>query len=141
VDAGDKRALVACFAVGVLVGVIGLSAYAASTGGALTQSARIKVVNGYTTGVDATGSAIGVRDSQGRWIGGYWLSGARWSPATENWHEGFDASQDKSCVPPLSSGQKLRLGIVDVPATDTVPGGPMIVWFQCLSGPSKVAGA
>jgi hypothetical protein len=126
-----KRVALASFAAGALIGAMGLGAYAISTGGALTQSARVDVVNGVTTAVDASGTSIGVRDLNGRWIGGYSVSGASWSDRREIWHQPIGGDSNRSCLTPLSSGQKLRLGVVDVPA-GPAPGGPRVVWFQCL---------
>jgi hypothetical protein len=127
------RVVVASFAVGVLLGAIGLAAYAFSTGGAVTQPARVEVVKGVTTAVNATGTSIGVRDMDGHFVGGYSVSGAIWSRQGENWHDPIGGDSNKSCLISLSSGQKLTLGVVHVPA-GRAPGGPRVVWFQCLGG-------
>jgi len=127
------------FALGVVVGVLGLAIYASATGGALTEPSRVEVLEGFTNGVNAKGSAIGFAPSVDAKEGeGYILSGARWSFSDENtWHEALNANGEESCVPPNSSGQKLQLGIVDVPSGENAPGGPRVVWFRCLGEPSE----
>ncbi len=129
-DATRKRVGVT-FVIGVLAGVLALAVYALSIGGALTQSARVKVVDGVTTGVNASGTAIGFRELDGGSVAGYAMSGATWSTRGGSWHEALGDNTDGSCLKPLSSGQKLRLGIVNVPAGDA-PGGSRVMWFQCL---------
>jgi hypothetical protein len=128
-----RRVALACFAAGVLIGAIGIAAYALSTGGALTQPARVEVVNGVTSAVNATGTSIGIRDMGGHFVAGYSVSGAIWSRQSESWHDPIGGDSNRSCLIPLSSGQKLRLGVVNVPAGHA-PGGPRVVWFQCLGG-------
>lgn len=128
-----KRVALAWFAGGVLIGAIGIVTYALSTGGALTQPARVEVVDGVTTAVNATGTSIGVRDTDGHWVGGYSVSGAIWSRPSGAWHDPIGGDSNRSCLVPLSSGQELRLGVVNVPA-GRAPGGPRVMWFQCLGG-------
>jgi len=131
------------FALGIVVGVLGLAVYAMVTGGALLEPARVEVHEGVTNGVNMPGTAIGFTAADGAVEDeGYILSGASWSDSRDNvWHQPFDSGEEPSCVAPQSSGQRLRLGIVNVPASEDAPVRPHVVWFECLGEPSDVDGS
>lgn len=131
------------FALGIVVGVSGLAIYAMVAGGALLEPARVEVHEGVTNGVNMPGNAIGFTAANGAVEDeGYVLSGASWSESRDNlWRQPFDSGEGPSCVTPQSSGQRLRLGIVNVPSSESAPGRPHVVWFECLDEPSEVDGS
>jgi hypothetical protein len=136
----SKRRTVLAFALGVVVGALGLAVYATVAGGALLEPARVEVVEGVTNGVNMPGNAIGFATEANASEGEtYILSGAGWSDSRDNaWHESFDSGEGPSCVTPQSSGQRLRLGIVNVPGSEDAPGRAHVVWFECLGEPSEI---
>jgi hypothetical protein len=141
-DVFNRRTILS-FALGIVVGVLGLAIYAMVAGSARLEPARVEVHEGVTNGVNMPGNAIGFTAADGAVEDeGYVLSGASWSDSRDNlWHEPFDSGEGPSRVTPLSKGQRLRLGIVNVPASEGAAGRPHVRRFECLGEPSEVDGS
>src|SRR5665811_1598779 len=75
---------------------------------------EVDVIEGYVNGVNQGGDAIGLSSgpevSEGE---GYIVAGADWRDTSGAWHRGFP-----TCLEPLSQGQRVRLGVIDVPPED-----------------------
>ncbi len=98
----------------------------AACGGAAT----VRVVEGTVDAVNVSGEGIGI-DGEGYLIG----SGQIWRDIDGTWREGGIPE----CTPPLSSGARVELGLVDVPADHDAIGQPNhVVWLKCLSMPTEV---
>jgi hypothetical protein len=111
-------------AVGILLGVV-------STWAAMSD-ATIHVFEGTTTIVDSEGTAFGWDPPSGA-NPGYSVAGAMWREPGGGWHVDGDTP---SCLQPSSSGQTIRIGVMNVPLTDEAPGDTgKVVWFECLGRP------
>lgn len=89
-------------------------------------------MEGTVGAVNVSGEGIGLDDGEGYLIG----TGLHWRDITDRWHEGGIPE----CVPPLSSGAQVELGVVDVPADHDGIGQPNhVVWMKCLSMPTDVS--
>ena len=90
----------------------------------------VRVVRGDVENVNVDGTAIAI-DGEGYVIG----TGLSWKGLDGTWrHRG-----QPDCMPPLSRGATIELGIMSVPATDDAPGLPNhVVWVRCVSGPTHV---
>lgn len=87
----------------------------------------VEVVEGWTTSVNEAGTAIGLErepDGAGK---GYDIAGAFWREAGGAWHTG-----GPTCLTPLTSGQRVRMGVVAVEPTLEAPGREVVVWLECL---------
>ena len=78
-----------------------------------------KILEGYVSVANWDGTAIGFRDVGSRVTSSYVIAGAMWRNAGQPWHEPFP-----TCIQPLTSGQKVRLGIIHVEPTENTLGGP-----------------
>jgi ABC-type transport system involved in multi-copper enzyme maturation permease subunit len=87
------------------------------------------IVEGYSTGTNFDGTAIGVSKAPGGAGEGYNIAGAYWREFDGPWHSGGTAP---SLAQP-NTGQKVRLGIVNVKPTQQAPGGPVVAWLEVLS--------
>lgn len=100
---------------------------AACGGGA----ASVRVVEGTVTGVDVAAEGIGLDNEEGYLIG----SGVVWQDTRGSWHSGGVPE----CLPPLSSGANIVLGVVEVPDDHDAIGQPNhVVWIKCRSLPTEV---
>lgn len=109
------------FAIGAIVG----SAFTL----ALWEPARaqVNVLEGYVTAVNASGTAIGVSQQPGGPGEGYTIGEAWWRESGSPWER-----STSTCLEPLSSGQRVRLGVVQVEPEGETPGGPVVAWVECL---------
>jgi len=117
----DSVKVILAFVVGILIGV-GLA-----WGALAARGTRVEILEGYTTNVDQAGIGIGVAtspDGPGR---GYSVAGAFWREGDGAWH-----TSGPTCLEPLSSGQRVRLGVVQVKTTGEAPGREIVVWLECL---------
>jgi len=111
-------------AVAFLVGV----ALGAGITWAIGVSSRpqFEIVEGYTTNVDADGEAIGLAPEPGDPGAGYQIAGAWWREKDGPWH-----THGPTCLEPLISGQKVRLGVVQLAASEG-PRANAVVWLECV---------
>lgn len=115
------------YAVIILAFVLGI---AVGAGGAwaigISSDPQVKIVEGYTTAVNQDGEAIGLaRDPDGPGKG-YQIAGAWWREAGGAWQ-----THGPTCLEPLISGQKVRLGIIPL-ESGTSSRGEVVVWLECL---------
>jgi hypothetical protein len=87
---------------------------------------RFEIVEGYTTAVNADGEAIGLATEPGGPGAGYQIAGAWWREKDGPWH-----THGPTCLEPLTSGQKVRLGVVQLAASEG-PRANAVVWLVCL---------
>ena len=103
-------------AVGVLIGwTVGLAA-----------GSRIQVVEGYAY-MNEAGMAIDLSPDGEAPGTGYVVAGALWREEDGSWHDTFP-----TCLEPLVSGQRTRLGVVQARLRGDVPSRPVVVWLECL---------
>jgi len=87
---------------------------------------RFEIVEGYTTNVDLDGEAIGLAPEPGGRGVGYQVAGAWWREKDGPWH-----THGPTCLEPLSSGQKVRLGVVHLESSEA-PRANAVVWLECV---------
>lgn len=86
-----------------------------------------EIVEGYTTNVSMDGEAIGLQvEPDGPGVG-YQVVGAWWREGDGPWQ-----THGPTCLEPLSSGQRVRLGVLQLDPRWEVPRGEVVVWLQCL---------
>jgi hypothetical protein len=91
---------------------------------------KLKVLEGYTTVVNQDGSAFGLAETPGdeaEYLGAYRISGVWWRSGVRPWHDTFP-----TCLEPMTSGQRVRMGVVEARPTGAAPGGPVVAWLECL---------
>jgi hypothetical protein len=88
-----------------------------------------QIIEGYSTGANYEGTAIGVANEVDGPGEGYIIAGAEWQELGGPWH---DSGTPPSLAQP-NTGQKVRLGIVEVKATEEAPGGTVVAWIEVLS--------
>lgn len=114
--------------VGVLVAVLAGVAIGALGAWAvgLTGGAQVQVLEGQAA-VNQEGTAIGL-SPDGQIPGpGYVVAGAMWREPDGPWHDTFP-----TCLEPLASDQRVRLGVVHVRPQGQAPGRSVVVWLECL---------
>jgi hypothetical protein len=108
--------------------VLGIAIGTAATWGLFAlRGTQVQTVEGYATNVDQAGTAIGLAsepDGPGK---GYSIAGAFWREAEGPWH-----TSGPTCLEPLSDGQHIRMGVVQVEPKMEAPGREVVVWLECL---------
>jgi hypothetical protein len=59
-------------------------------------------------------------------------------PSTITWRDAYGVWQDGTrpgCMAPLSRGQRIRFGVVNVASAADAPGSPVVVWIECPPRP------
>jgi hypothetical protein len=108
--------------------VLGIVIGAGSTWGLLTAlGTQVEVVEGHTTNVNEVGTGIGLATEPGRPGKGYSIVGAFWREAHGTWH-----TDAPTCLEPLTSGEQVRMGVVEVKPAMEAPGREIVVWLECL---------
>ncbi len=87
------------------------------------------VIEGYSTGINFDGTAIGISKEPGGAGEGYIIAGARWRESGGPWH---DAGTPPSLAHP-DTGQKVRLGVINIEPTQQAPGGPVVAWLEVIN--------
>ena len=118
----NKQAIL--LAVVLLVGIV----FGAGTTWAIGvfSGPQFEIVERYTTNVDLDGEAIGLEEQPGGPGVGYQIAGAWWREKDGPWH-----THGPTCVESLTSGQKVRLGVVHFKTSEALRGNA-VVWLQCL---------
>ncbi|VVB92508.1 Uncharacterised protein [uncultured archaeon] len=93
---------------------------------------RVHVMEGSTTYANYDGTAIGFSERPGEQGKGYDLAGAMWQEHRGPWNERLGWGESSTCIRPLTSGQKVRLGVVNIAPTQEAPGREVVVWMECL---------
>lgn len=110
--------------VGIAIGVLAMWGYSTA------QGIKPYVVEGYSSGTNYNGTAIGVSQEVGGTgeSEGYVIAGARWREFGGPWN-------DNGSPPSLewpSYGQKIRLGVIDYEPTSYAPGSSAVVWLEVI---------
>jgi hypothetical protein len=92
----------------------------------LFSGPQFEIVEGYTTNVDLDGEAIGLAPEPVDRGVGYQIAGAWWREKDGPWH-----THGPTCLEPLTSGQKVRLGVVHF-ETSKGPRANAVVWLECV---------
>ncbi len=82
--------------------------------------------------VGINGDEFAIRLSGQRQLTSYGL------PSTITWRDAYGVWQDGTrpgCMAPLSRGQRIRFGVVNVAPAADAPGSQVIVWIECSSRP------
>lgn len=124
----DRRKEWQVFALGLVAGALLLGLGSHYFGPAL--SPPVNVLEGRTNGVNYDGSAIGF-DGSGLAGEGFVVAGAQWRQDGGPWEATMP-----TCLQPSSSGQRVTLGVVQVPPVDDAPGRSVVVWLVCHGGPT-----
>lgn len=91
------------------------------------RGSGVEIIEGYTTNVDESGTGIGLArepDGPGK---GYTVAGAFWREAGGPWH-----TSGPTCLEPLTSGQRVRMGVVRVEPRMEAPGREIVTWLECV---------
>ena len=112
--------VIAAGLVGVALGVLIAWAVGLAGGG------RVQVVEGYAW-VNQEGTAIGLSPDGETPGTGYVVAGALWREADGPWHDTLP-----TCLEPLGTDQRVRLGILRARPQGEFPGRPVVVWLECL---------
>ncbi|GEM_PF-1659727 len=99
----------------------------------IPRSVTPYVVEGYSTGTNYDGTAIGVSKEPGGPGEGYVIAGAWWRELDGPWH---NFGVPPSLAQP-NTGQKVRLGVISVKPTEGEPGGPVVAWIEVLEVPRE----
>jgi len=93
----------------------------------------VRVLEGETNGVNVDGSAIGfVGSGQSGEAGeGYIVAGAEWWQDDGAWNNSVP-----TCLVPLSSGQRVTLGVMEAPP-GIASGREIVVWLECHGAPAQ----
>lgn len=63
---------------------------------------------------------------------GYHLCGAMWREHSGLWNFRLGSGPDSTCIKPLTTGQKVRLGVMNVPPIES-PGKEVVIWLECFN--------
>jgi hypothetical protein len=113
--------LILALVLGIVIGIG--AAWALGLGG----GCDVTTVEGYTTAVNEAGTAIGLAPEPGDAGRSYYIAGAFWREEGGAWHTG-----GATCAEPLSSEQRVRIGVITVPPQGEAPGREVVVWLECL---------
>ena len=83
---------------------------------------RVHVLEGYINTVNQDGTAIGITIEPGGQEEAYIIASATWWEYGGPWSDKIP-----TCLEPLTSGQKVRLGVVYAAPTNEGPGRPVVV--------------
>ena len=92
----------------------------------LADEAQIQVMEGYAS-VNEEGTAIGLSPHGETPGASYVVAGALWREQDGSWHDTFP-----TCLEPLVTGQRVRLGVLDARPQGEAPGRAVVVWLECL---------
>jgi hypothetical protein len=112
--------VIAAFLIGAAIGVL-----VTWTVG-LADGAQIQVLEGYAW-VNEARTVIGLSPDGETPGASYVVAGALWREQSGPWHDTFP-----TCLEPLGSGQRVRLGVLNARPQGEAPGRPVVVWLECL---------
>ena len=110
----------AALLIGVAIGVLVTWAVG------LVDGAQIQVLEGYAW-VNDGGMAIGLSPDGDTPGASYVVAGALWRELSGPWHDTFP-----TCLEPLGTSQRVRLGVLNARPQGEAPGRPVVVWLECL---------
>ena len=112
--------IIAAFLTGVAVGVLGTWAMG------LADGAQIQVLEGYAW-VNEAGTAIGLSPDGETPGASYVVAGALWRVQSGPWHD-----TPPTCLEPLGTDQRVRLGVLNARSQGGFPGRSVVAWLECL---------
>ena len=112
--------VLAAFLTGVVIGVLGTWTVGLASG------AQIQVLEGFAW-VNEPGTAVGLSPDGETPGASYVVAGALWREQSGPWHDTFP-----TCLEPLGSGQRVRLGVLNARPQGEAPGRPVVVWLECI---------
>jgi hypothetical protein len=112
--------VIAAFLIGASIGA--LITWAVGLAG----EAQIQVLEGYAW-VNQAGTAIGLSPDGETPGASYVVAGALWRDQSGPWHDTFP-----TCLEPLDTGERVRLGVLNARPQGEAPGRPVVVWLECL---------
>jgi hypothetical protein len=115
--------------VGIAIGALAVLGFSSLWGVPSLLGVRPCIVEGYSNGANYDCTAIGVSKDPGGPGEGYVIAGAMWREFGGPWHQG---GTPPSLAQP-NTGQKVRLGVVNVKPTQEALGGPVVAWVEVLS--------
>ena len=93
------------------------------------STAAPQVISGKVTEVGGDGNEFAFVQNGSHSPTSYGLSSSiEWRDTQGSWSD----SSPIACMKPLSNGQSVTLGVVTVKPTNGAPGGPAVVWLECL---------
>ena len=92
----------------------------------IAGGAQVQVLEGYAW-ANKAGTAIGLSPDGETPGASYVVAGAWWRDHSGPWHDTFP-----TCLEPLDTGQRVRLGVLNVRPQGEAPGRPVVVWLECL---------
>ena len=111
----------------IAAALIGLAlGFFASRALGLDGGGQVQVVEGYAW-VNQDGTAIGLSPDGETPGTGYVVAGAMWRKLSGPWRDTFP-----TCLEPLVTGQRIRLGVLEARPQGEAPGRPVVVWLECL---------
>ena len=116
-----------------LLPALGLVAAGFWVGKSLSTATLTPTVRTGTVGlVGSQGDEFAIRLSGQRQQTSYGLpSNVTWRNAYGVWQGGTRPS----CMAPLTHGQRIRFGLINVAPVADAPGSPVVVWIECPSRP------
>lgn len=122
----------------VLAALLGILVGALATSGIFWYNSlsgvKPYIIEGYSTGTNYDGTALGVSEELSGVGNSYNVAGAFWREFGGPWH-------DKGSAPSLawpSYGQRVRLGVIDYRPTEKAPGSSAVVWYEVIDIEHKV---
>jgi hypothetical protein len=115
--------------VGIVVGALVMLGFISSSSLPSLLGVKPYIVEGYSHGANYDCTAIGVSKEPGGPGEGYVIAGVIWREFDGPWH--LDGTTPPSLAQP-NTGQKVRLGVVNVKPTQDKPGGPVVAWIEVL---------
>lgn len=112
-------------AAGIVIGALAMWGFLSS------QDVTPYVVEGYSSGTNYDGTAIGISQEVGGTGAseGYYIGGVRWREFGGPWHT--DGTAPSLAWP--SYGQHIRIGVIDYkPTDDGYGGGQAVVWLEVI---------
>jgi len=110
----------AAFIIGIAVGALAFWAVGHS------RNAPVQIIEGYAE-VNQDGTAISLFPEHGEEGEGYIIAGATWRKTSGPWNDTFP-----TCLEPLTTNNKVRMGIVEVAPGEYTIGRTAVVWIEAL---------
>jgi len=113
--------ILAAFIIGIAVGALAFWAVGHS------RNATVQIIEGYAW-VNQDGTAIALCPTEnGEECEGYIIAGAMWRENSGPWNDTFP-----TCLEPLTSNNKVRMGVVEVAPREYTIGRTVVVWIEAL---------
>lgn len=111
---------IAALLIGIVLGIL------ISWAVGLVGGAQMQTLEGYAW-VNEEGTAIGLSPDGETPGESYIVAGAMWREQSGPWHDTFP-----TCLDPLITDQRVRMGVLEARPQGDAPGRPVVVWLECL---------